>query len=132
MAKKLPFRLEKHGHIRVDDYYWLRERDNPAVIAYLDEENQRTAREMAHTQAFEEKLFEEIKARIKQTDMSGRTGATIISITRAMKRVRNIRSMRASAVPSRLRRRSCSMAMSSPRAMSSLPSMDPPSAPGKI
>ena len=70
MAKKLPFRLEKHGNIRVDDYYWLRERDNPAVIAYLDEENQRTAREMAHTQAFEEKLFEEITGRIKQTDMS--------------------------------------------------------------
>ena len=70
MAKKIPFRLEKHGHIRVDDYYWLRERENPAVIAYLDEENQRTAREMAHTQAFEEKLFEEITGRIKQTDMS--------------------------------------------------------------
>ena len=70
MAKKIPFRLEKHGHIRVDDYYWLRERDNPAVIAYLNEENQRTAKEMAHTQAFEEKLFEEITARIKQTDMS--------------------------------------------------------------
>src|SRR4029077_632203 len=59
-----------HGHIRVDDYFWLRERDNPAVIAYLNQENQRTAREMAHTQTFEEKLFEEITGRIKQTDMS--------------------------------------------------------------
>jgi protease II len=46
------------------------ERDNPDVIAYLDAENRRAAKEMAHTKAFEERLFEEIKARIKQTDMS--------------------------------------------------------------
>jgi oligopeptidase B len=70
MVKKIPTRLEKHGHVRVDDYYWLRERDNPEVIAYLNAENARTAKEMAHAQAFEEKLFEEIKGRIKQTDMS--------------------------------------------------------------
>jgi len=70
MVKKIPRRLEKHGQVRVDDYYWLRERDNPEVIAYLDAENRRPAKEMAHTKAFEERLFEEIKARIKQTDMS--------------------------------------------------------------
>src|SRR3972149_1942707 len=70
MVKKFPTRLEKHGQMRVDDYYWLRERDNPDVIAYLDAENRRAAKEMAHTKAFEERLFEEIKARIKQTDMS--------------------------------------------------------------
>jgi oligopeptidase B len=63
-------RLEKHGHIRVDDYYWLRERDNPDVIRYLNEENQYAAKEMEHTRAFEEKLLEEIIGRIKQTDMS--------------------------------------------------------------
>lgn len=70
MIKKVPARLEKHGHVRIDDYYWLRERDNPEVIAYLNAENQRAEKEMAHTQAFEEKLFQEIKGRIKQTDMS--------------------------------------------------------------
>lgn len=70
MAKKLPTRLEKHGHVRIDDYYWLRERDSPEVIQYLNEENERAAKEMAHTRAFEETLFEEIKGRFKQTDMS--------------------------------------------------------------
>ncbi len=70
MPKKTPTKLEKHGHMRVDDYYWLRERENPEVIKYLNDENERTAREMAHTHDFEEKLFEEIKGRFKQTDMS--------------------------------------------------------------
>src|SRR4030095_5313295 len=63
-------KLEKHGHVRMDDYYWLRERDNPEVIKYLNEENERAAKEMAHAREFEEKLFEEIKGRIKQTDLS--------------------------------------------------------------
>jgi len=70
MVKKIPTRLEKHGHARVDDYYWLRERENPAVIAYLEAENHYAAEEMAHAKTFEERLFEEIKGRFKQTDMS--------------------------------------------------------------
>ena len=70
MVKKTPTKLEKHGHARVDDYYWLRERDNPEVIRYLNEKNDDAAREMAHVRGFEEKLFEEIKGRFKQTDMS--------------------------------------------------------------
>jgi len=70
MPKKIPTKLEKHGHVRVDDYYWLRERENPEVIKYLNDENEHAAKEMAHTGDFEEKLFEEIKGRFKQTDMS--------------------------------------------------------------
>ena len=70
MVKKVPMRLEKHGHTRIDDYYWLRQRENPDVIAFLDAENEYADKEMAHAKALEEKLFEEIKARIKQTDMS--------------------------------------------------------------
>ena len=70
MVKKIPTRLEKHGHVRLDEYYWLRERENPEVVTYLNAENEYAAKQMAHTKAFEEKLFEEIKARIKQTDMS--------------------------------------------------------------
>ena len=70
MVKKIPTRLETHGHVRVDDYYWLRERNNPEVIRYLNEENEFAAKAMAHTQEFEKKLFEEIKGRIKQTDLS--------------------------------------------------------------
>ena len=70
MAKKIPTKLEKHGHVRVDNYYWLRERENPEVIKYLNEENERATQVMAHTREFEERLFEEIKGRFKQTDMS--------------------------------------------------------------
>src|SRR5262245_7032010 len=70
MVKKIPTRLEAHGHVRVDDYYWLRERENPEVIKYLNDENEYAAREMAHARGFEEKLFAEIKNRFKQTDMS--------------------------------------------------------------
>lgn len=70
VAKVKPHILEKHGHRRVDNYYWLRERDNPETIAYLEAENAYTDSIMAHAKAFEEKLFEEIKGRIKETDMS--------------------------------------------------------------
>src|SRR5215831_21278454 len=70
IVKKISTRLEKHGSVRIDDYYWLRERDNPEVIAYLNAENECAEKQMAQAQPSEEKLFEEIKARFKETDMS--------------------------------------------------------------
>lgn len=70
VAKVIPHRLEKHGHVRVDNYYWLRDRDNPEVIKYLEDENAYTAAMRAHTADLQEKLFREFKARIKQTDIS--------------------------------------------------------------
>ena len=69
-AKVILHELEHHGHARTDDYYWLRERDNPDTVAYLEAENAHTKEAMAHVQPLEEALFEEIKGRIKQTDMS--------------------------------------------------------------
>ena len=69
-AEVVPKKLEKHGHIRVDDYYWLNRRDDPAVIAYLEAENAYTEAVMAHTKDLQAALFEEIKGRIKQTDLS--------------------------------------------------------------
>ena len=69
-ARVAPTRLEMHGVVRVDDYYWLRERDNPEVTAYLEAENEYTRAVMAPTEALQETLFAEIKGRIKQTDMS--------------------------------------------------------------
>ena len=69
-ARVGPTRLETHGVVRVDDYYWLRERDNPEVTAYLEAENEYTRAVMAPTEALQETLFAEIKGRIKQTDMS--------------------------------------------------------------
>jgi oligopeptidase B len=65
-----PMQLENHGHARVDNYYWLNDREDPAVIDYLNAENEYTDAMTAHTNELQETLFEEIKGRIKQTDMS--------------------------------------------------------------
>jgi oligopeptidase B len=70
VAKVVPQELVTHGHVRVDDYFWLRERENPEVIAYLEAENAYTEAVMGHTEAFQEALFEEIRGRIKETDES--------------------------------------------------------------
>jgi oligopeptidase B len=70
MAAVRPHRFNEHGSVRIDQYYWLRDRDNPEVIKYLEDENAYTKAVMAHTEALQERLFEEIKGRIKQTDMS--------------------------------------------------------------
>jgi len=69
-AEVRPTTLEKHGDVRTDNYFWLRERENPEVIAYLEAENTYTDTMMSHTADLQERLFEEIKGRIKQTDMS--------------------------------------------------------------
>ncbi len=70
IAARRPHRLGGHGHARVDDYYWLRERDNSAVIAYLEAENAYTDAQMAHTGALQDKLYQEFLSRIKETDLS--------------------------------------------------------------
>ncbi len=70
VAKKVPKVLSKHGHDRTDNYYWLNERENPEVIKYLEEENAWLKQEMAHTEPLQEKLYNEITAKIKQQDES--------------------------------------------------------------
>ncbi|HSB16815.1 MAG TPA: S9 family peptidase [Bryobacteraceae bacterium] len=70
VAKIMPTKLEKHGHVRTDNYFWLKERDKPEVIDYLKAENQYTEAIMAHTADLQAKLFDEFKTRIKQTDES--------------------------------------------------------------
>lgn len=70
VAIKNPRELSMHGHTRVDNYYWLNERENPEVIAYLNAENAYTRQVMADTEDLQEKLFDEIVSRIKQTDES--------------------------------------------------------------
>ncbi|WP_445452141.1 S9 family peptidase [Flavobacterium sp. 25HG05S-40] len=69
-AKILPKQLEKHGHIRTDNYYWLNERENPEVIAYLNQENDYYQQATADSKEFQKELFEEMKARIKEDDES--------------------------------------------------------------
>ncbi len=70
VAAVKPQRLEAHGQVRIDEYYWLRERDNPEVIRYLEAENAYTKAVMAHTEALQERLFEEMKGRVRQDDRS--------------------------------------------------------------
>jgi len=70
VAKVLVQRSELHGETRVDPYAWLRERDNPEVIAYLEAENAYTAAMMKHTEPLQAALYEEMLARIKEDDAS--------------------------------------------------------------
>lgn len=69
-AHKRPVTRSFHGHNFVDDYEWLREKDNPETIAYLEAENAHTAEQTAHLKTLEENLFQELKGRVKETDMS--------------------------------------------------------------
>ena len=72
VAKKIPYELEAHGDVRIDDYYWLRddERVNPEMLAHLEAENQYKTELLAHTEQFQEQLFDELVGRIKQDDSS--------------------------------------------------------------
>lgn len=62
--------LEKHGDVRVDNYYWLNERGNQEVIAYLEQENEYYQKMTEHTKAFRDDLYEEMKGRVKEDDAS--------------------------------------------------------------
>ncbi len=70
VAKKKPKELSIHGHTRIDNYYWMNDRENPDVIAYLEAENGYKEAVMKHTEPLQEKLYEEIKSKIKQEDES--------------------------------------------------------------
>ena len=70
IAAVKPKKLEKHGNVRTDNYYWLNERENPEVIDYLNKENAYYNAMTAHTKQFQADLFEEMKSRIKEDDSS--------------------------------------------------------------
>ena len=70
VAKKIPTNLEKHGDVRVDNYYWLNDRENPEVIEYLNQGNDYYDEVTKHTKDFQNNLFEEMKSRIKEDDSS--------------------------------------------------------------
>ena len=65
-----PEELRAHGDVRVDDWYWLRDRDDPAVIAHLEAENAYTEAVTAPLAGLRRSLFEEMVARIEETDLS--------------------------------------------------------------
>ncbi|MGH9057387.1 MAG: S9 family peptidase [Acidimicrobiales bacterium] len=68
VAPRRPHRVEAHGHVRTDDWYWLADRDDPEVLAYLKAENDYTAEVLASTEELQSALYEQIKARVVETD----------------------------------------------------------------
>ena len=70
LAKQIPKNLTIHDDVRVDEFYWLNDRENPEVIDYLNKENDYYNAHTAHTKEFQTSLFEEMKSRIKEDDSS--------------------------------------------------------------
>lgn len=69
-ANKIPKKLKKHKEIRIDNYFWLNDRENPEVIDYLNRENAYYQSMTAHTKDLQNALYEEMKGRIKEDDAS--------------------------------------------------------------
>ncbi|WP_246054246.1 MULTISPECIES: S9 family peptidase [Antarcticibacterium] len=69
-AKKIARELAAHDKIRLDEYYWMNDRENPDVIHYLNSENEYNEYLTAHTKQLQENLFKEMRARIKEDDSS--------------------------------------------------------------
>lgn len=70
IAKRVEHRREHHGDVFIDHYEWLRDKNNPEVISYLEQENAYTEEVLAPLEPLRRKIFEEIKARTKETDLS--------------------------------------------------------------
>ena len=70
VPERRPVELEAHGDVRIDDWFWLRDKDDPEVIDHLEAENAYTEAAMAGTSRLRDALFDEIVARIEETDLS--------------------------------------------------------------
>jgi oligopeptidase B len=70
VAERRPHVVELHGAPWSDDWFWLRHREDPAVIAHLEAENRYTEAMMAHTKGLQKTLFDEMLARIQEDDAS--------------------------------------------------------------
>jgi oligopeptidase B len=69
VAKKVPKTTEVNGRALVDNYFWLRDKKNPEVRAYLEAENTYTEAVMKPTEAFQKRLYDEMLSRVKETDV---------------------------------------------------------------
>jgi oligopeptidase B len=69
-AKQTPYKMEKLGDIRVDPYYWMKERDSKPVLEYITAENDYYKNSLKDAEPITEQLFKEMKARIKEDDTS--------------------------------------------------------------
>src|SRR6516164_11664795 len=70
VAKKVPHTTEVNGRTLTDNYFWLREKTNPEVRAYLEAENAYADAVMKPTEALQEELYKEMVGHIKETDLS--------------------------------------------------------------
>lgn len=70
VATKIQKILNEHGTERIDNYFWMNERDSKEVLSYIEEENNYTKKVLQHTEKGQERLYEEIIGRIKQDDES--------------------------------------------------------------
>jgi oligopeptidase B len=70
VARKIPHAVTVHDHTRVDEYFWLRNREDPDVVAYLEAENAYALEAMKHTTAERDTIYHEMVARIQETDTS--------------------------------------------------------------
>jgi len=70
VAKIVPRVDTMFGDVRVDNYFWLRDKENPEVLAYIEAENAYTDSMMKHTEGLQKKLYDEMLGRIKETDLS--------------------------------------------------------------
>ena len=70
VAKRVPTTRNRHGDTVVDEYAWLRDKDDPDVVAYLEAENAYAEAALAHTKDLQAELFAEIRGRIQETDLS--------------------------------------------------------------
>ena len=70
IAPKIPHEITQHGQTRIDNYFWMRYREDPEVLKYLHAESDYQEEILQHTQTLQDGLFVEMKARIKETDIS--------------------------------------------------------------
>nr|WP_090339287.1 S9 family peptidase [Mycolicibacterium malmesburyense]CRL67506.1 oligopeptidase B [Mycolicibacterium malmesburyense] len=70
VAKRVDTKREHHGDVFLDPYEWLRDKDDPEVVAYLEAENAYTEHVTEHLAPLRQAIFDEIKARTKETDLS--------------------------------------------------------------
>jgi oligopeptidase B len=69
-AKVAPHETDFHGEKIIDPYFWLRNADDPDVLAYLKAENDYASRMMRHTTKLQDKLYREMRSRLKESDLS--------------------------------------------------------------
>ena len=70
IAEKSPTMLKKHGDMRIDNYFWLKNKSDEKVLKHLKAENAYTESVMGDTKDFQEKLYQEMRARIQEEDQS--------------------------------------------------------------